>query len=126
MKLRVGVDNVRRLWRTEFKPGKRPNKSGKVQVMSDEGLCLWDQSNCHLEESSHKEHFVVTEEEKEYLLRIRNPNNPFHGDTGEKVKYSVERGCLMLGEVDTPRTAFHFIKRSNRTLKGNARASLKH
>lgn len=60
------------------------------------------------------------------MLRIRNPNNPFHGDTGEEVKYSVEKGCLTLGEVDTPRTAFHFIRRSNRASKGeNSRANIR-
>lgn len=120
MKIRVGIDNVRRVWRVEYQPGKRDRVSGKVQVLSESvsGRNLWDQSNCHLEETSLKAHFAHTQKEKEYLLRIRNPASPFHAEAEEEVKYSVERGCLTIGEVETPRTAFHFIKRSHRAAKG--------
>jgi len=71
MKLRIGIKNVRRLWRIQYKPGKVGGISGMVQVLSDGGNCPWDSSNCHLEETSLKEHWANTTAEKEYLLRIR-------------------------------------------------------
>lgn len=70
---------------------------------------------CHLEETGLREHYAITQEDKEYLLRIRNPNNPFCPADTEDTTYSKEQGKVVLLPIETPRTAFHYIKRSNRT-----------
>lgn len=99
MKLRLGVDNVRRLWWLAMSPGKHDGLSSKVQMMSDGEKNMWDSSNCHLEETCLKEHYASTQQEQEYLLKIRLFDSPFYTCTKEK-KYSVEQGCLTVGEVD--------------------------
>lgn len=49
-RLCLGVNNCRRLWKIDRSPGKRPNVSSKVQVLSDGGDSPWNWSNCHLPE----------------------------------------------------------------------------
>lgn len=56
--------------------------------------------------------FTSNNEEMEYLMRVRNPENPFSPDSEAEVV--VEHGQLMLEQMDTPETAFHFCKRSNK------------
>nr|UAJ23566.1 PB1 [Granville quaranjavirus] len=114
-RLCIGIDNCRRLWKIDHRPGKRPNISGTVQVLSDGGDNPWNWSTCHLPEIPFKERLVTTEEEKTYLLRIMNPNNPFTGGPSEMTTYSVELGQLVDVEMDIPRNLFHLQKRSNAT-----------
>lgn len=70
---------------------------------------------CHLEETGLREHLAITQEDNEYLLRIRNPNNPFCPADSNDTTYSKEQGKVVLLPIETPRTAFHYINRSNRT-----------
>lgn len=68
--------------------------SDEVQLLADGGACMWTPMCCHLEETSLKEHFVATQEDAEYLLKIRHPNNPFSSDPSEEITYSTEMGKM--------------------------------
>ncbi|PNF26220.1 hypothetical protein B7P43_CG03716 [Cryptotermes secundus] len=63
-----------------------------------------------------KETKITTEEEKTYMLRCMNPDNPFSEDPEEEMTYSKEHGYLITEEIEVPRTIFHYVKRSNRTV----------
>nr|QED21504.1 PB1 [Lestrade virus] len=123
MRLRLGVDGVRRAWKIETDVV-RDNVGDNVLLLADGGIRPWHFANSHLEESSLREHFVTTQEEKEYLLRIRNPENPFNKDPTEDVTFSAEYGRLVTESIDTPRTAFHYCKRSNRTARNSDRKAV--
>lgn len=86
-------------------------------MIEDTGANLWNCVNCHLNQYVMKERNYA--EEKEYLLRVINPDNPFSGEVEEQKVYSKEKGTLDLEKVETPRTIFNFVKRSNRTFKGD-------
>nr|AJG39089.1 PB1 [Wuhan Louse Fly Virus 3] len=116
-KIRLGVHNIRSLYMIKQKDRNESNISRECLVLSDGGLNLWDCSNCHLEETSLKEHFATTQEEKDYFLRIRNPDNPFSMEPKEEVTWSKDAGTLTIDYAETPRTVFHFVKRTNRTIK---------
>lgn len=51
-KIRIGVDNCRRLWRITHDPHKREGISSKVLMTADGGDSLWTPMRCHLEETS--------------------------------------------------------------------------
>lgn len=55
--------------------------------------------------------------EREYLLQIRHPNNPFSAEPNEEVTYSEELGRLTTDIVECPKTVFHFVKRTNSTTR---------
>lgn len=116
-RLGLGIDNCRRLWKIEKDTEKHPNVSGRVQVLADGGLSPWNWSTCHLPEIPLKERASETEEEKAYLLKVMNPDNPFTAAAGEHTTYSVELGTLTETQFDIPRNLFHSLKRSNRTQK---------
>lgn len=118
-KLRLGVKSIRDVWRLPIEGSNpRENISLVVQMIEDGGLNLWNCVNCHLNQYVMKERLSTTPEEKDYLLRIINPDNPFSGEVEEEMVYSKEKGTLDLERVETPRTIFNFVKRSNRTFKG--------
>lgn len=94
MRLRLGVDGTRRLWRIEKNPTKRENIGKEILVLVDGGIRPWDCANYHLEETCIRE--KIAETEKNYLLRIKNPHNPFSLDPTEKMIYSKEHGTLVL------------------------------
>nr|UUT42619.1 MAG: polymerase PB1 [Orthomyxoviridae sp.] len=121
-RLCIGVDNCRRLWKVNQDFGKRPGVSGEVQVLSDGGKNPWNWSTCHLPEIPLKERYVTTEEEKSYLLKVMNPDNPFTGGPAELTTYSVELGQLVDIEMDIPRNLFNLQKRSNATKRSLLRA----
>nr|UUT42600.1 MAG: polymerase PB1 [Orthomyxoviridae sp.] len=114
-RLCIGVNNCRRLWKIERSGGKRPNVSAKVQVLSDGGDSPWNWSNSHLPEIPLKKRFAVNQEEKNYLLRVMNPNNPFTTMPHEVTTYSVELGQLVEAPCEIPRNLFTSMKRSNAT-----------
>nr|AJG39090.1 PB1 [Wuhan Louse Fly Virus 4] len=116
-KLRLGVQNIRSLYLIKPKSRDATNISRKCLVLSDGGLNLWNCSNCHLEETCLKEYFAETQEEKEYFLRIRNPENPFSTEPKEEITWSKDAGTLTIGYAETPRTVFHYVKRTNRTVR---------
>nr|CAD7579862.1 unnamed protein product [Timema californicum] len=110
-RLRIGIDARRGLWRTRYDLGKRENISGQVQLLSDGGQQPWQCMNCYIEESVLKERHVQTMEEANYLKRIRNPENSFSQEPKEEITFSNEHGTLMLEEIETLRTCFHFLKK---------------
>lgn len=69
---------------------------------------------CHLEETSLKEHWVTTDTEKSYLLKIRHPDNPFCSEPLD-VTFSVDLGRIITDTIEVPRTVFHYVRRTNRT-----------
>lgn len=73
--------------------------------------------NAHLDELTLKERLAVTSEKKDYLLRIKNPDNPFIEEPTEDMVFSKEHGTLTLDKIETPRNAFNLVKRSNRTIR---------
>lgn len=113
-KLRIRIDNVRRLWRVKYEPGKKEGISPKVQLLADGEYCLWDSMNSHLEETSIKLHHARNDLERSYLMRIRNLDSPFIPDASEVVAFSKETNTLTMITPETPRTVFHYIKRANR------------
>lgn len=72
------------------------------------GLIPWTFMRCYLE-TSLQEHFTTTQAERDYLLRIRHPNNCFSAEP------KAELGRLTTDMVECPRTVPHFVKRTNRT-----------
>nr|QMP82206.1 polymerase PB1 [Coleopteran orthomyxo-related virus OKIAV185] len=100
-RLRIGIDGTRRIWRINRTPGKRPNISDTALALADGGRQPWDSTNCHLEEISLRSHLVSTDTDKEYLLRIRNPHNPFSQDPQEETVFSKEHGSLITEEIET-------------------------
>nr|AYP67573.1 PB1 [Old quarry swamp virus] len=124
MRLVLGISGVRRLWRINLDPYKREGISYGVLVLSDGGINLWNSCNCHLEETSMRDLYARVQADFDYLMRIRNPNNPFCPDAIEDISYSKELGCLVSSEIETPRTIFHFIRRSNRTAKNSIKVDM--
>nr|AJG39088.1 PB1 [Shuangao Insect Virus 4] len=125
VRIRLGVMNVRSLYRIKKKTRSAQGISDAVLLLSDGGPNPWNCSNCHLEETSLKETFAVTQADRDYLLRVRNPDNPFNGDPKEEITWSKEMGTLTMDYVDTPRTVFHFVRRANRAvtnIKGKTHA----
>nr|QMP82338.1 polymerase PB1 [Coleopteran orthomyxo-related virus OKIAV179] len=121
-RLRLAIDGVKRLWRVKYEPEKRHNVSPNVLLIEDGGENIWNCMNSHLEEISIKERLVSTPEEKLYLDRITNPENPFISDVKEEMQFSKEHGMLVLDTVETPRNVFTYVKRSNRTLAKKSKA----
>uniref|UniRef100_A0AAT9JAH8 RNA-directed RNA polymerase catalytic subunit n=1 Tax=Blattella germanica orthomyxovirus 1 TaxID=3133491 RepID=A0AAT9JAH8_9ORTO len=115
-RLRIGIDNVRRLWRVKRDDGKREGIKPLVLLLSDGGRSPWNATNCHLQEIPLKETYCTSDQESNYLLKCINPDNPFSEDPDEEMVYSKEHGCLILEEVEVPRTVFHYVKRSNRSV----------
>lgn len=113
--LRVGIDNVRRLYALKRNPNKRQRIKDTCQLLADGGPSPWNIGNCHLEEISIKESKKNTVEEGEYFLRISNPENPFNHENHEDVTYSKEVGELIVSMPDVPRNIFTFMKKTNRT-----------
>nr|UMO75713.1 MAG: polymerase PB1 [Xinjiang sediment orthomyxo-like virus 4] len=114
VRIRIGIDNVRSLY--NIKKRERNSLSLGVTVLSDGGLNPWDPFNCHLEETCLKEKFVKTDFDKDYLMKIRDPSNPFAGAMEETVNWDPKSGGLSFNEVETPRTVFHYVKRANRSI----------
>lgn len=50
-------------------------------------------------------------------MKIRNPDNPFSEEPEEEVTYSRDLACLTTDFIEIPRTVFHYVKRTNRTIK---------
>nr|QPL15381.1 polymerase PB1 [Hymenopteran orthomyxo-related virus OKIAV174] len=123
-RLILGLDGVRRIWRIRRDENKREGINSKVIVLSDGGTNLWDSCNCHLEEISLREREAITIEDKNYLQKICNPKNPFSPEPIQEVTYSKDTGRLTTTEIETPRTIFHFMKRSNRTVKNSIKENI--
>nr|UGO48657.1 MAG: polymerase PB1 [Palmetto orthomyxo-like virus] len=115
-KIRIGITNVRSLYRVNKRGDVEGGIRKEIRVLADGGCNPWNSTNCHLEETSLKERFAVQDNEVEYFLKIRNPDNPFTGEPTEEVMWDRNTGCLTVERVDTPRTIFHYIKRANATI----------
>nr|UMO75717.1 MAG: polymerase PB1 [Xinjiang sediment orthomyxo-like virus 5] len=113
--LRLGISNVRDLYR--IKPiVTKSGVSNKVLVLSDGGLNPWSCMNSHLEETSLKMRYIDTENEREYMYKIRDPDNPFVGESMEEITWNKDTGSLSVTEIENPRTVFSTIRRSNRSI----------
>nr|UQS95347.1 MAG: PB1 [Byreldi virus] len=117
VRIRLGIENVRSLYRIRKRKQEESDVSLKVRVLSDGGLNMWNCTNCHLEETSLKENFIMNENDRNYLRKIRDPDNPFSGEPKEEVTWSKESGTLTVDYLDTPRTVFHFVRKTNSTIK---------
>lgn len=115
MKLIIGIDNVRRLYRIDYQPGKRQSIRGSVQLIEDGGISLWNSMNCHLEQIAMKSRIADNEAEKEYLLRIQNPENPFSAPPEDSIRYDKELNAIIATAIQTPRNIFSYMRRSNRS-----------
>lgn len=124
VRLILGIQGVRRIWRIKKDPTKREGVSSRVLLLSEGGLNLWDSCNCHLEELTLRERYASEESEKQYLLKVCNPNNPICSEPTEEVSYSKDAGRLVTTEVETPRTIFHYVKRSNRTVTNSVKKTM--
>jgi hypothetical protein len=58
---------------------------------------------------------------QEYLRKLRNPDSLVSSDLREEPTYSRDLGILTIEETDTPRTVFHYYKRSNWTANNATR-----
>lgn len=81
--IRARIDNVRRLYRINFRETPRPGVKQECILLSDGGGNPWDTVNCHLEETAMKELLITTGPEREYFLRINNPETPFRAGVEE-------------------------------------------
>ncbi|GLV37573.1 hypothetical protein CBL_20385 [Carabus blaptoides fortunei] len=107
--IRLGILGCRKWWRIEKIKAKREGISDNVLVLSDGGESPWNCMNSHLDDYTLKERQATTKEEKEYLLRIMNPENPFvEGEEG--MVCSKEHGTIMLDKIETPRNVFNLVK----------------
>lgn len=120
-RLRIGVDNVRRLWKINRNPDKREGVSDNVLHICDGGRSLWTPMNCHLDDYVLREMHVRTTLEREYLDKIVHPDNPFNEQEPENITFSKETGTMAVNIVETPRNIFCYVKRSNRTLMKNVK-----
>lgn len=71
---------------------------------------MWD-----IEETALRRKHVLTEQDKSYLLKVRNPVKSFTMELRREVNWSKEFGTLTLEEVETPRTVLCYVRRNNRT-----------
>lgn len=118
-RLRFEISACKRLWRMPpYNGNARPGVSSQVQLIEDGGAYLWNCANCHLNEIAMKKRLVSTNEEKDYLYRITNPDNPFSDSVDEDMTYLKEHGCLTIDTVESPNCIFRYVKRSNRSFKG--------
>lgn len=115
LRLRVGIDNIRRLYRINREGSKRPGIRSHILMIADGGDNVWDHSSCHLEEAEMKKHMAESEEEVEYLYQIRNPSNPFSGNPEEDISWDRTLSSLVATLPEVPRSVFTYLKRSNRT-----------
>lgn len=120
-RLRIGVDNVRRLWKINRNPDKREGISDNVLYICDVRRSLWTPMNCHLDDYVLREMHVRTTLEREYLDKIVHPDNPFNEQEPEDITLSKETGTMAVYIVKTPRNIFCYVKRSNRTLMKNVK-----
>lgn len=95
----------------------REGISPRVQLIEDGGENLWNVACYHLNQHALKKKFVCTEGEKNYLKCTLNPENPFSDRPDEDVTYSEEHGCLTIDKIYIPQTVYHYVKRTNRTLR---------
>lgn len=116
-KIRIGIHNVRSLYRIVPREVDTDNISNYCRVLADGGTNPWNCTNCHLEETSLKKRKAVTQEERDYFNKIRNPDNPFAGAPTTEANWDKETGKMVLNDVDTPRTVFHYTRRANATVK---------
>lgn len=118
IRLRLGISACKRLWRMkDTGTNQRHGVSLEVQLIEDGGKNLWNCVNCHLNEIAMKRRLVTTEEEKDYLNRIMNPDSPFVEEPEEEMTFSKEHGKLIMDVVEAPRNVFTYTKRSNRTFR---------
>nr|QPZ88434.1 putative polymerase PB1 [Soybean thrips quaranja-like virus 2] len=117
MMLALKIANVRRLWRIKkCYEQKRKDVRNEILLLADGGLNPWHSTNTHLAEIPLKE-YNATPIEKEYLLKIMSPDNPFSDRETEKLSYSKEVGAVINAELEIPRNVFCFVRRPNKTLK---------
>lgn len=115
--LRIGINNVRSLYRIKKREVETGGVRNVVRVLSDGGTNPWNVTNSHLEETCLKESLVeLNPVEIDYLLRIRNPKNPFIGEPKEDITWDKDAGTLTTDFIETPRTLFHSEKRANRSI----------
>nr|APG77865.1 polymerase PB1 [Beihai orthomyxo-like virus 1] len=121
----LGISNVRRLWRINKIPNKRENVRDDILLLADGGLNPWNSTNCHLHEIPLKEELMkpLSEFEREYYLKVVNPENPFTQREQSHTSYSIETGTLIETETEIPRNVFHYIKKSNRTVKNDEKSA---
>nr|AYR04798.1 polymerase PB1 [Longchuang virus] len=104
MMLAAKIANTRRLWRIERNPDKRIEQGvgEDVLLLADGGNSPWHSTNCHLHEIPIKEAKANTIQEKEYLLKIMNIDNPF-SDRGERktIILKVRRNDNKLSSIHT-------------------------
>lgn len=119
---RIGVDNVRRLYKINKKPFKRmPEVSETTLLLADGGNCPWTGLTAGIDEIADKWNMIQRQEDKDYFYKILSPDCPMVADPEEKSTYSFETGCLTTSLPETPRNVFTWHKASNRTL--NAKTS---
>nr|APG77880.1 polymerase PB1 [Hubei earwig virus 1] len=123
IKLLIGIDNVRRLWRVEMDNLKR-GMGPKIQLIADGGINIWDTTNCHLEEISFRRTFAQNDTERNYFYVLCDPKNPFSSHPEEDVTFSRELSRVVVSEIDTIRNIFTYVKRTNRTAKNSMKKSM--
>ena len=69
-----------------------------------------------IDESTLRFDEAQSQEEKEYIYQVLNPNNPFSAAAEEQIMYSKDLGTMITSENETPRNLFTFIRRSNRSI----------
>nr|DBA44211.1 TPA_asm: polymerase PB1 [Orthomyxo-like virus forcipomyiae] len=116
-RIRLISSNVKRLYRiTDKRQSYHDNVSDIVRLHADGGFNLYLPSRTHLEEVALKSSYATTNEEKEYIKRIRTTDNPFVSSSEEEFTWSKETGGLAMASVSVPKNLFCTRRRTNRTL----------
>jgi len=116
MRLIVGIDHIRRVWRIQRK--EREGITSSVQFLGDGGINPWTSMSCGLEETSIRYSNCLTDQDSLYFWRCLNPRNPFNKEPVEELTFNKEKGIMTANDVETPRTVFHYALRHNRTFRG--------
>lgn len=120
LRIRIGVDNVRRLWKiTKLERTSQTLRGGKVVrlnavFLADGGINPWSPTNCYLDEMPIR---IIQAEGCEnstmYVEYVSNPDNPFSKELEETYTYDKEISSIVRGLSETPRNCFCYIRRSN-------------
>lgn len=124
-RLRIGIDNVRRLWRIVRNTDQREGISDNLLNTSDRGRSLWTPMNCYSDDIVLRDKHTIRAEEKSYLERIIHPDNPFNGQEPKDITFSKETKSMAVNLVEIPRKKPCYVKRSNRTLVKNVKKEQK-
>lgn len=112
----IAINNCKRLWNVKPNPWLQEVNTEAIFI-GDGGMNPWVIENLALDEATIRYHNISTEADRKYFMRVMNSQNPFSEAPEEELLFSKDIGTLVTAVRETPRNAFTFVKKSNRTNK---------